>query len=82
LAGFVGREGGSRRQATSGDVGRLDELVLSLQVGKRDPLSLAFFVPVAPRFYEAVGSMYLLDLDAELSSAVLPHLTDSNDFAD
>src|SRR5450755_130878 len=26
--------------------------------------------------------MYLLDVDGKLSSVVLPHLTDSNDFAD
>jgi len=52
--------------ATSGGVRRVDELVLSLQVGKSDPLSLASFRPIDASFYETVGSMYLLNLDREL----------------
>ena len=68
--------------ARSGDARRVDELVLSLQLGKGDALSLASFGPIDERFYETVGSMYLLDLDGELRSVVFPHLSDLNDFAD
>jgi hypothetical protein len=74
---------GSRLQiTTSGGVGRLDELVLSLQVGKLDSLFLASARPIDASFHETVGSMYLLDLDAELRSMVLPHLAYLNHFAD
>jgi hypothetical protein len=59
----------------------VDELVLSLQVGEGDALSLASFGPIAESFYETVGSMYLLDLDGELRSVVFPHLAYLNDFA-
>ncbi len=79
MARFV--DGPRLQMATSGGVRRVDELVLSLQVGKTDPLSLAPFRPIDASFYETVGSMYLLDLDGELRSVVLPHLTYLNDFA-